>query len=637
MRFRDIVNESPESCPHCGGPMFSEMVMMEKKDACYYKVKASAKVWPSAYASGRLVQCRKKGAANYGNKSESVEEGGGAQQAAIAIAKRESGKYSKKDGHRLREDEKSCPPATQDITLNLKNRQKAIDEYGYGPLNPDMPNNKFWMAKVDEWNLDSPEEAKSSLCGNCAAFDQREATLDCIAQGIGSDQGADDPTIDAGDLGYCRFLKFKCASRRTCDAWVTGGPLVDKSDVAEGSEEITWIKPNFDYEWDEIEFQADAPQVPADVRNYMARHFPDKQAWMKSVQHGRPVVLRPDHGQKIRNYPDNKRDLLNALSPQSHDPQGPAKKKRVNALFDKGGPIEMPIILQTEKGLWLIGGKTRLGTANLLKGIPAKVWVIGGEQTVAEDQLNEKWSQKYKSSINCSHPKGFSQKAHCAGKRKHNESVEMEMTCPDCGCCETHQGHENLDEACWKGYHKEGNKELFGKRVPNCVKNEDKEINMDELSRILELGTGLSSEARAELHEEFDLIESIIESIAQHNGVDSEMIWEDLESLTEDELYVFAVTSQPIMESEAWQKANNRDKTDGMSQKAVNSYRREHPGSKLKTAVTTKPSKLKKGSKASKRRKSYCSRSRGQMKMHSISCAKTPDKAICKARRRWNC
>ena len=48
--------------------MFSEMVMNEKKDACYYKVKASAKVWPSAYASGRLVQCRKKGAANYGKK-----------------------------------------------------------------------------------------------------------------------------------------------------------------------------------------------------------------------------------------------------------------------------------------------------------------------------------------------------------------------------------------------------------------------------------------------------------------------------------------------------------------------------------------------------------------------------------------
>ena len=138
-----------------------------------------------------------------------------------------------------------------------------------------------------------------------------------------------------------------------------------------------------------------------------------------------------------------------------------------------------------------------------------------------------------------------------------------------------------------------------------------------------------------ELTQEFDLIESIIGNLARINQVDAEVIWEDLDSLTDDELYVFAVTQQPVMED--WQKANKRDRTAGMSQKAVNAYRRENPGSKLKTAVTTKPSKLKRGSKASKRRKSYCSRSRGQMKMHSISCAKTPDKAICKARRRWNC
>ena len=137
-----------------------------------------------------------------------------------------------------------------------------------------------------------------------------------------------------------------------------------------------------------------------------------------------------------------------------------------------------------------------------------------------------------------------------------------------------------------------------------------------------------------EITEEFDLIESAINYLAERNQVDAEAIWEDLESLTDDELYVFAVT-QPVMED--WQKANKRDRTSGMSQKAVNAYRRENPGSKLQTAVTTKPGKLKKGSKASKRRKSYCSRSRGQMKMHSISCAKTPDKAICKARRRWNC
>jgi hypothetical protein len=138
-----------------------------------------------------------------------------------------------------------------------------------------------------------------------------------------------------------------------------------------------------------------------------------------------------------------------------------------------------------------------------------------------------------------------------------------------------------------------------------------------------------------QVDEEFNMIESVIESLAVRNQVDAEVIWEDLESLTEDELYVFAVTQEPV--NEDWQKVNKKDKTDGMSKKAVASYRRENPGSKLKTAVTTKPSKLKKGSKASKRRKSYCSRSKGQMNMHNISCAKTPDKAICKARRRWNC
>jgi hypothetical protein len=68
----------------------------------------------------------------------------------------------------------------------------------------------------------------------------------------------------------------------------------------------------------------------------------------------------------------------------------------------------------------------------------------------ANEFVTEGWSQKYKKSINCSHPKGFSQKAHCAGKRKNNESVDdavMEMVCEDCGMCEAHAGpavNENL-------------------------------------------------------------------------------------------------------------------------------------------------------------------------------------------------
>jgi hypothetical protein len=88
--------------------------------------------------------------------------------------------------------------------------------------------------------------------------------------------------------------------------------------------------------------------------------------------------------------------------------------------------------------------------------------------------LSEAWSQKYKDSIDCHHPKGFSQKAHCAGKKKHNESVEMEMTCPDCGMCETHGDNlvevkQRLDAKCWKGYKKQGTKIKGGVRVNNCV------------------------------------------------------------------------------------------------------------------------------------------------------------------------
>ena len=110
--------------------------------------------------------------------------------------------------------------------MNLQNRQKAINEYGYGPLNPNEPNEKFWQDKADMWKLDNPNDAKKSVCGNCAAFDITTKTLDCIAKGIGSEKDSYD-VINAGKLGYCRFLKFKCASARTCDAWVVGGPLTD--------------------------------------------------------------------------------------------------------------------------------------------------------------------------------------------------------------------------------------------------------------------------------------------------------------------------------------------------------------------------------------------------------------------------
>ena len=113
----------------------------------------------------------------------------------------------------------SCPAATQDITVNLRNRAKAINSANYGPENPDLPNTAFWKAKAEQWEV-SIEDAKMSRCGNCAAFNQEESMLDCIEKGIGSEGDAEE-VIDEADLGYCEVFDFKCAASRTCDAWVT--------------------------------------------------------------------------------------------------------------------------------------------------------------------------------------------------------------------------------------------------------------------------------------------------------------------------------------------------------------------------------------------------------------------------------
>lgn len=120
----------------------------------------------------------------------------------------------------------SCPIATQDIKTNLANRQTAVDDANYGPANPNEPNEDYWKAKADEFQGDVAT-AKKMLCGNCAAFDQRKRVLDCISKGIGTEAGE---VEKAGNLGYCEIFDFKCAAKRTCDAWIVGGPITDKKE-----------------------------------------------------------------------------------------------------------------------------------------------------------------------------------------------------------------------------------------------------------------------------------------------------------------------------------------------------------------------------------------------------------------------
>ena len=168
------------------------------------------------------------------------------------------------------------------------------------------------------------------------------------------------------------------------------------------------------------------------------------------------------------------------------------------------------------------------------------------------------------------------------------------------GINEAHPNSKIYDK-CWDGY----------KKVPGKKRGEDGSCK--------KIGEELS------LDEQFDTIEEMVESLAEEHGVDADVIWEDLESVDDAELY----------ETAAWRRKEGKSKSGGLNAKGVASYRRENPGSKLQTAVTTKPSKLKKGSKASKRRKSFCARMSGVKGPMKKPNGKPTRKAL--ALRKWNC
>ena len=117
-----------------------------------------------------------------------------------------------------------CPTATLDVALNLKNRQKCIKVAMYGPANPRQPNLMYWQKLANIGGI-GVAEAKTMRCGNCAAFDIKKQTIDCIKLGLGRDGIDPQDTVVAAELGYCRMFQFKCAASRTCSAWITGGPI----------------------------------------------------------------------------------------------------------------------------------------------------------------------------------------------------------------------------------------------------------------------------------------------------------------------------------------------------------------------------------------------------------------------------
>lgn len=167
-------------------------------------------------------------------------------------------------------------------------------------------------------------------------------------------------------------------------------------------------------------------------------------------------------------------------------------------------------------------------------------------------------------------------------------------------------GEHDVKEACWKGYKQVGMKKKGKKIVPNCVAES---VSIEDMN--------------GNPYVEFiDIIKP--EALKPSRGIGSRLLGE-------------GKTFGNFMNeaSAAWQRKEGKNPEGGLNAKGVASYRRENPGSKLQTAVTTKPSKLKPGSKDAKRRKSFCARMSGMPGPMKDEKGRPTRKAL--SLRKWNC
>jgi len=161
--------------------------------------------------------------------------------------------------------------------------------------------------------------------------------------------------------------------------------------------------------------------------------------------------------------------------------------------------------------------------------------------------------------------------------------------------------------------------------IPVAVKNQQTNKVVFKLNGYADAEKYLDESSDPEIAEMYEAMQNLVTEMAQKNNVSEDAVWEQFEAMPDNMLY----------ETAAWRRKEGKSAKGGLNAKGVASYRRENPGSKLQTAVTTKPSKLKPGSKAAKRRKSFCARMGGVKGPMKKPNGKPTRKAL--ALRKWNC
>jgi hypothetical protein len=212
-----------------------------------------------------------------------------------------------------------------------------------------------------------------------------------------------------------------------------------------------------------------------------------------------------------------------------------------------------------------------------------------------------------------------------------------------------------LDEAgqCWSGYKPVPGKKPYtpGSCVKEDVHDDIKRIRQGkplkkeetELDKSVSTEEELANKYKISVSEMQDLIAQGTKVEMEHTNEKSAARKIALKHLGEKvdyykKLKKYVEEVEELDEDGAWTRKEGQSESGGLNRKGIESYRRENPGSKLSMAVTTKPSKLKPGSKAANRRKSFCARMGGMKKrLPSAKTANDPDSRINKSLRKWNC
>jgi hypothetical protein len=218
---------------------------------------------------------------------------------------------------------------------------------------------------------------------------------------------------------------------------------------------------------------------------------------------------------------------------------------------------------------------------------------------------------------------------------------------------------EELYEACWDTHKQVGMKKKGNRMVPDCVpKNEDVDLDEDKIKvgDLIVYNKNKTAETYGKVHKietdhyiahhtrtntyhklpkkgselvkneeveaQFDLIEEMVMAIAEQHNLDPELVWEKFEDVSDDELFEAAVDAK-----------GHKSSTGGLTQKGRDAYNAK--GGNLQAPVTTPPSKLKAGSKAANRRKSFCARMGGMEGAMKKPNGEPTRKAL--ALRKWNC